>query len=175
MKEEFILTWDKDFEANGYIVMHQIKDKFVELVRIENTNLTAIMLPSIKKGTENHFRVSFYGKRDNDYCIYRDEDYYCFITSKGLIVYRLPIPKLKKAIKKADSIIIEWEKVSDKVTYVVARKVPKGVWTRIGMTKETMYVDSKIDITKKYIYTVRCVSDDGKTNLSSCSIQGICV
>lgn len=174
MEGKFTLTWDKDFTADGYIITYQNKNKFTELVRVENVDITTIVVPNIKKGAENHIRVSFYQKKNNNYCIYKEEDYYCFAAAKKLIVYRFPIPKLEKAERIKNSITIKWEKVSDEVMYVVARKVPGGTWKRIGMTSKNVYVDREIDVSKKYIYTVRCVSDDGKTNLSSCSYKGIC-
>lgn len=173
MEEKYTLTWDKDSLADGYIVTHQVGEEFVELVRVENINYTTIILPDMKKWVEYHYRVSFYHKKDNDYFVYKNEDYYCFVTSKGLDVYKYPTPKLVKAERIGFSVRIEWEKVSDGLTYIIARKVLNGNWIRIGMTQENNYVDSKIDIAKKYIYTVRCVSDDGKKNLSSRSYRGI--
>lgn len=136
---EFTLTWNMDSLAEGYIVTHKIGDEYKELVRIENINLTTIVVPDAQSGIENHYIVSFYHKKDNEYCIYKAENYYCFVTSKGLVVYEYPIPKLKKAERKGSSVRIEWEKVSDQVTYVVARKVRRGGWTRIGITSTTLH------------------------------------
>ena len=169
------LTWDMDPMAEGYLVRHKVGEVFNELVRIENRNLTTIVIPDAQKGIENHYIVSFYHKKGNEYCIYREENFYCYVTSKGLVVYKYPIPKLKKAERAGNSVKIEWERVSDQVAYVVARKVQRGGWVRIGMTCENNYVDHEIDIKQKYAYTVRCVSHDGKSDLSSCSYKGISV
>ena len=173
MEKKNVLKWNKDYQADGYIVAQHDDDKVIEIVRVENINITTIVIPNIKKGIENHFRVSFYNKKDNNYFIYKNEDYYCFASPKGLNVYRFPTPKLKKATKADKSIIIEWEIVSDDITYAVIRKISGGAWKRIGLTKETKYVDSEIDTTKRFIYTVRCVSSDGKKYLSSWSVKGI--
>ncbi len=175
MNEKFSITWNKDSLADGYIVKSKLGDDFKELVRIENIDITTITAPKFKQGIENHIRVNFYRKKNNTYVTYRYEDYYCFVAPKKFVVYRLPTPKLKDAKKVENSVIIEWEKVADEVMYVVVRKIPGGTWERIGLTKGNTYVDSRIDINSKYIYTVRCVSDDGKTRLSSCSYKGISI
>lgn len=175
MEEKFTLAWEKDTSADGYIVNIKVGDTYKELVRVENIDLTKIVVPDVKKGEEYHFKVSYYHKLKVGYNVYRNNKYDCYATQNELIVYRFPIPKLLKAERIENSVMIEWEKIPDEVSYIVARRVPGGVWKRIGMTKENYYIDSDIDMDKKYIYTVRCVSDDGKINLSSCFYKGITV
>lgn len=175
VKGKNTLIWTKDPFADGYIVKQQVGAKFVELVRVENICFTTIVMPDLKRGAEHYFRVSFYKRKGNTYCIYRNEDHDFYMSQKGIIEYKYSRPKLKKAERIGTSIAIEWEKILDEVTYVIARKSPGGIWKRIGMTKENYYIDSNIDMGQKYIYTVRCVSDDGKINLSSCYYKGISI
>ena len=87
----------------------------------------------------------------------------------------MPCPILKSARRVGDAIDVCWEKVVEGVTYLVIRKVVGGNWERIVTTKNTNYTDRDIDITKKYRYSVRCVSEDGETKLSGCSLKGISI
>lgn len=173
MKGEFSINWGKDDLADGYIVGYQTEEGFTELVRVENIGITSIIVFEMKDGVENHFKVCFYQNKDQRRYVYKEENFYCFATKGGLVTYRFSIPKLKKAVWEDDFVVVRWEGVSEGINYAISRREPKGMWSRIGMTKETTYIDRDIDMNKKYIYTVRCVSDDGKISLSSCSYKGI--
>lgn len=175
MEGKITFTWNKDFQADGYIIKQKKASKFEELVRVENIDLTTIVIPEIKEGIQNHFRVIYYKNKDGVYCTYREEDYYGFLSSKGQNIYKFPIPNLKKATKVDASVIIEWEKVSNEAMYAIFRKIPGEKWARVGITRESGYKDNEIDITKKYVYTVKCVSEDGKVNMSSCNYKGVSV
>lgn len=175
MGDKFSFSWKNDSLADGYIIKIKKGNQYKELVRITNKEFTKIVVPDLKKGEEYHFKVSYYRKTSNGYSIYKNKEVDCYATQNELIVYGFPIPNLKKAERVEHSAIIEWEKVSDEVSYVVARRVPGGVWKRIGLTKENYYIDSNINMGQKYIYTVRCVNDDGKINLSSCCYRGISI
>lgn len=175
-KNGLTFEWDRDIAADGYIVKRQVGDEFIELVRIENIDLTTIMVPDVAVGVQNHLRVCFYKKKNRNYIVYKEEDYYCFVGGRGESkIYKLPIPKLKKAYRAGDSITIQWDQVSDEATYLVIRKTSGEKWARAGITKETSYTDKSIDASKKYIYSVRCVSEDGKSILSGFDLRGMFV
>ena len=175
MAEKLIFKWDKDMEADRYIVKQIMADETVELVRIEKADLTTIYISNVKQNEENHFRVEYYKKKDSKYYLYREENYYCFLSGKSSTIYRLPLPELKQAIWVDGSVTISWEKVRDNVTYRVIKKTIGGKWKNLGLTKDTSYVDRKVDMEENCIYSVRCVSDDGMIRLSGFSLTGVSV
>ena len=46
---------------------------------------------------------------------------------------------------------------------------------RIGVTRSIYFIDRKINSSEKYIYSVRCISDDRKEFLSSFDVKGVSV
>lgn len=170
-KERLTLTWEKDNTADRYVIRQQMEDGFKELVRIENPKLTNIIVPDIESGIETHFRVEYYKKEMKTYIKYKEQDFYCFVKGRLVLVYKFPVPKLISAIKTDESVTVSWEKVDDEVYYLVMKKLKGESWEKICITKNTKYIDRCTQ--KKYIYTVRCVSEDGKENMSGCSLRGI--
>lgn len=167
--------WDKDAAADGYIVRRWNGDEFAEFVRVGNVNLNAIFIPDVVAGIENQFKVSYYKKQNNESFVYRETNYYSFVGRGESVTYKLPIPKLKSAVITGNSVRVEWEKTAEGVTYLVVRRTAKERWTRAGMTKETYFLDKNIVLKKKYIYSVRCVSEDGTVKLSGFYLRGISV
>ena len=172
MEAKFTIEWERDKTADGYFVMKEVENNLEELVRIENINFSSVVVPSVKENIENHFVIYYYQRKDGKYKIFRKEDYYSYRIQNKQEVYRFPIPELKRATKQNGVNLIEWEKVADDMTYVVFRRLEGGRWHRISITKETTCVDKNVD-EKKYIYTVRCISEDGKNYLSRFSKKGI--
>lgn len=174
-KIKLVIKWEKDTTADGYLLMMELDGKLKELIRIENTDITSVSIPNLKVNEENHFVVYFYIKENGKYEIFRQEDYYGYVDQNKYAIYRFPIPTLKKVTRQGNSIIVNWERVAEGVTYLVAKRTVKGKWERIGVTKTTSYVDEGIDTKTKYIYTIRCITEDGKRMLSSFSNKGMSV
>ena len=167
------LKWERDETADGYFVMKEIENNLEELVQIENIDFSSVVVPDIRENSKNHFVIYYYRKQDGKYKIFRREDYYGYKSQNKQAVYRFPIPELKRATKQNGVNFIEWKKVADDLTYLVARRLEGGKWENISITKGTTCVDKCVDEKKKYIYTVRCISEDGKKMLSSFSKKGI--
>lgn len=85
----------------------------------------------------------------------------------------LATPKLVSAKTASGGITVKWEKVTDASTYRLFRKIANGKWTKVTDTKKTSFTDKEITKGVYYIYTVRCVSKDGKTYVSSYDKNGI--
>lgn len=175
MKGKIILKWERDEAVNGYFVMKETSNNLEVLVRIENIDIISIVVTGEKLEEENHFIIYYYKKQNDEYIICRKKDYYGYISGSNYAVYRFPIPKLKIAIKQDEANYIGWEKVSDDIAYLVARRVTGGKWERICVTKNTNYIDKNIDNKRRYIYTVRCISEDGEHMLSSFSKKGVVI
>lgn len=84
----------------------------------------------------------------------------CNTTGKS-ITY-LAAPTLKSVAKGKGYVKFTWAKVSGAAKYTVYRKVGSGKWTALGTVKTLTYTDKKVAKNKKYTYTVRAVSSNGK-------------
>ncbi len=85
-------------------------------------------------------------------------------------------PTLEGATYTSSGIKVSWKSVSGVTKYRVYRKTKNGSWTRLATVSDTSYTDTTAKSGKVYYYTVRCVSDDGKTlisgyNTTGCSTQ----
>ena len=125
---------------------------------------------SIKAGIEYFYTVR---------CINADGTLASKYDTKGRSAKRmLADPQLISARNDGDgSIVIRWEAVSGAEKYRIYRRASaKASWKRIGDTEDTSFTDSaEITPGKKYYYTVRCVSLDGKIRQSGYHTTGIVV
>ena len=84
----------------------------------------------------------------------------------------LPAPKLKKAVAVKGGVTFTWGRVTGAKKYRVLRRLEKGKWKPLKDTAAVSVTDRTVKSGKKYSYTVRCVSKDGKTVLSKYNAKG---
>ena len=70
-------------------------------------------------------------------------------------------PQITEITAQSDGVNLTWNAVENAVKYRVYRKTPGQEWTRIAQLSDTAYFDSNITRNTDYIYTVRCVNDQG--------------
>lgn len=81
-------------------------------------------------------------------------------------------PYIKSCEVVSNGIKISWGAVSGASLYRVYYKSSNG-WTRIADTKSTSYVHTNANYGITYTYTVRCLSADGKSFISSFDSSGM--
>ncbi len=85
-------------------------------------------------------------------------------TSTSLLTV-LATPILKDAILTDTGVKITWDAVGGATNYIIFRRTLSGAWENIGTSKTTEYIDAtENSLTTPYIYTVRAVSGDLKSN-----------
>ena len=173
-QQKFFLEWEKDINADGYIIKRYADENVEELVRIENIDITAVYIPNVYQNKEVHIKVCYFRKQKVKTNIYKECDYYCFLSGTSYIKYQFSTPKLVSIKQeKNNDVEIYWNKVAENISYLVIRKIEGKKWEKLGSTKETNYIDKHTNSGNKYIYSVRCVSDDGNVRLSGFSLKGI--
>ncbi len=83
----------------------------------------------------------------------------------------LATPKISKAESVYGGVKLTWNKVNGAAKYRVYYKGRKG-WTRMVDTTSTSYIDKDVSSGRNYTYTVRCISDDGKSFESGFNPKG---
>lgn len=68
-----------------------------------------------------------------------------------------------------------WKAVSGASKYRVFRKTENGSWKKLADTSSVSYTDSTVSSGTLYYYTVRCISQDGKSYISSYNANGLCI
>ena len=83
-------------------------------------------------------------------------------------------PDIPSAANVNGGIKISWKKVPGAAKYRVFKKVGKGKWTKVGDTTALNLTDKdkKLKSGTAYVYTVRCISKDGKTFTSAFNTTG---
>ena len=81
-------------------------------------------------------------------------------------------PKISSLSGSASGVNIKWGKVTNAEKYKVFRKTGNGKWVGIGTTTSTEFVDKNVVSGTTYVYTVRCISSDGKIYTSSYDANG---
>lgn len=86
----------------------------------------------------------------------------------------LPAPVLKSATNTYDGVVLSWESVSRATKYrVFYKESGASSWTKLGDTAGTSSLQSGLTSGKTYVFTVRCITSDGKTYTSSYDPNGI--
>lgn len=94
-----------------------------------------------------------------------------FKASSGHVF--LSVPKLKSVSKVLGGLKITWERIKSAEQYRVFYRTANSSWTRIGVTKNNSVIFNTPRKNTKYIFTVRCLSADGKSYTSSFDPRGI--
>lgn len=84
----------------------------------------------------------------------------------------LSTPKITKVSNEIDGVKVQWKKVPKAAKYRVLRKTGSGSWKKVADTKNTTYLDTKVKSGKKYTYTIRCISSNGKSYTSGYNKKG---
>ena len=111
-------------------------------------------------------------------CAAEDEkNYTSSYDKKGKSITYAAVPVLSTFRNLSSGIEVTWKKSAGAEKYRVYRKpaasdTASERWEALGDTTETKYVDKKVTGGKKYTYTVRCVTGDGRTYTSGYSKDG---
>ena len=81
-------------------------------------------------------------------------------------------PILSSATSSKRTVTLKWSKVSGAAKYRVYRKTGGSGWEYIADVTGTSYTDKAVAYGTAYTYTVRCLSSDGKTLISSYDATG---
>ena len=94
----------------------------------------------------------------------KNASYMSGYTSTSLLTV-LGTPILKDAILTDAGVKVTWDAVGGATSYIVFRRTLTGAWENIGTSTTTEYIDAtENSVTMPYIYTVRAVSDNLKSN-----------
>ena len=109
-------------------------------------------------------------------CISKDGSYYMSSFDKTgktiTAAFQLATPELSAVKNTAEGVRIRWTAVSGAEKYRVLRKVSDGKWQKLADVTGTKYTDTTVKIGTSYSYAVRCISKDGKTNMSAYDSSG---
>lgn len=87
----------------------------------------------------------------------------------------LSTPSISKVESSYTGVKVTWKKVSGAAKYRVFRKYGSGSWQKIGNTTATSFTDTGAKSGYKYVYTVRCLSGDGKAYTSAYNKAGTAI
>ena len=93
------------------------------------------------------------------------------LTARCNVTVTHATPSLKSIASTAGGVTFSWAKVPGAAKYRAFLK-SGGKWLKIGDTTGTAFTFKKAKSGKKYIFTVRCISSNGKTYTSSFNSNG---
>ena len=154
------LTWNKVSGAAKYRVYYKGRKGWTRMV---DTTSTSYIDKDVSSGKNYTYTVR---------CISADgKSFTSGYDSKGKSVKYIAAPEISKLENVNGGVKISWGKVSGATKYRVYYKGRKG-WTRMVNTTSTSYIDKDVSSGKNYTYTVRCISDDGKSFESGFNPKG---
>ena len=157
------LSWDKVSGAEQYRVYYKTSSDGWK--KICDTASSSYTWTGAQSGTKYKFTVR---------CLASDEKTFTSgYDTVGTSIDYIATPKLTSIYADGDGTTVKWEKVNGAENYKVLRKTADGSWEKIANTTSTGYTDNTAKLKSNYYYTVRCLSEDGKTYVSSYNGTGI--
>ena len=154
------LTWNKVNGAAKYRVYYKGRKGWTRMV---DTTSTSYIDKDVSSGRNYTYTVR---------CISADgKSFTSGYDSKGKSVKYIAAPEISKLENVNGGVKISWGKVSGATKYRVYYKGSKG-WTKMVDTTSTSYIDKDVSSGRNYTYTVRCISDDGKSFESGFNPKG---
>ena len=154
------LTWNKVSGAAKYRVYYKGRKGWTRMV---DTTSTSYIDKDVSSGRNYTYTVR---------CISADgKSFTSGYDSKGKSIKYIAAPEISKLESVNGGVKISWGKVSGATKYRVYYKGRKG-WTRMVDTTSTSYIDKDVSSGRNYTYTVRCISDDGKSFESGFNPKG---
>ncbi|MCH5317674.1 MAG: fibronectin type III domain-containing protein [Eubacterium sp.] len=159
------ISWGKVKNAEKYRVFYKTGNG--KWTKIADTTSTSYTWKEAKSGTNYTFTVR---------CVNSDGGSYASpYISKGMSLKYIAAPKLSSALSTASGVKITWGKVSGAAKYRVFYKIGNGKWVRLADTASTSYTWKEAKKDTKYVFTVRCISSDGKTYTSGYNGSGMSI
>ena len=94
--------------------------------------------------------------------------------TEGVKIYYVAAPKLLSTDTDSGYLNFTWTKPNGAAKYRVYRRI-SGSWRRLAETTSNSFTDYEVYTGETYIYTVRVVSPDGETFLSSFDSDGFII
>ena len=104
-------------------------------------------------------------------CISADGKTLLSAYNKGVTIKYIaaPVPNVQNV---NGGVKVSWTQVNGAENYFVFRKTGSGRWTKIAATTATSWTDKTTVSGTTYVYTVRCVTKDGKEFTSAFDTTG---
>lgn len=157
-----VIKWNKVNGAAKYRVFYKTGNG--NYAKLTDTTSTSYTWSGAKVGTKYTFTVR---------CLSSDGKNCTSAYNQGKEITVLSMPKISSIRAVNSGTQINWTKVSGAEKYKVFRKTGNGAWSIIGTTASTSFTDTKAAKGTQYVYTVRCVSKDGKIYTSGYSETGM--
>lgn len=156
------VSWEKVKGASKYRVFRKVSRGRWQ--KVTDTTLTDYTDTGVASGTTYVYTVR---------CLSSDEKKYeSSYDTDGIKVTYCSQPVLKGISKSSAGVKVNWNTVKGTGKYRVFRKTTGGRWTKVADTTSTSYTDKNVVKGTKYVYTVRCLSKNGKEYLSSYDTTG---
>ena len=153
------LTWNKVNGAAKYRVYYKGRKGWTRMV---DTTSTSYIDKDVSSGRNYTYTVR---------CISADgRSFTSGYDSKGTTVKYIAAPEISKLENVNGGVKITWNKVSGASKYRIYQKNSSD-WFRVSDTTSNSIVDKSVDV-GTYTYTVRCISDDGKSFESGFNPKG---
>ena len=153
------LTWNKVNGAAKYRVYYKGRKGWTRMV---DTTSTSYIDKDVSSGRNYTYTVR---------CISADgKSFTSGYDSKGTIIKYIAAPEISKLENVNGGVKITWNKVSGASKYRIYQKNSSD-WFRVSDTTSNSIVDKSVDV-GTYTYTVRCISDDGKSFESGFNPKG---
>ena len=149
------ISWDKVNGAEKYRVYY--KNKNGNWVKMGESTGTSFIDDDVKVGSTYTYTVRCINDPLTKFTSGYDPDGWTYTYDP-----QLDTPVIAKVEAEADGLRIHWTAVDGADLYRVYYKGSKG-WTKMADTRETNYLDTDVSEGHNYTYTVRCLSQGGKS------------
>ncbi len=158
------VSWGKVKGAARYRVFYRASGS-IAWSRGGDTTATTLQVLRLKAGVTYHFTVRCISSDGRAYTSYYD--------TRGKSMTLLATPVITKTENLNGGVRVTWNRVSGAAKYRLFYRTPGNVWKQAGDTTGTSLTVGKLTSNQNYIFTVRCVSADGRQYTSYYNPNGV--
>ena len=144
------VTWGKVAGANKYVVLRRIGTE-TTWETLYTTTGTSFLDKNVKPGV--YYLYSIRAVNGTGYSEYD--------INKRITVQRVVAP-YTNTVNVVNGVNVTWGKVAGAAKYGIYRRVGgSSVWSLVGTTTGTSFVDRNVNVGKYYIYSIRAINNTG--------------
>ncbi|MDD6212425.1 MAG: fibronectin type III domain-containing protein [Clostridiales bacterium] len=161
------LYWAEETGAIGYQIYRKVGSGSYERIKTidDNSTVTWTDIEAVETGIEYTYYIRAYTSDGSKLC-------YAKASESVSVIRELEPPAISSLTNTAEGVKIKWKAAAGTKKYRIFRKTGSQSWESLEDTTSTEFLDDSVQSGTTYRYSIRCLSSDGQSYISSFDSTG---